>query len=147
MKRTMTAALFIIMSLVLGGCGESLPGLATVAGKVTVDGQPVDGATMTFMPDASNRDLTQGSATTDNQGAYRVKSGERDGLAPGKYKVVIFKRVSESKGSTGPGLSDIVQGKDVLPKSYGDASKTDLTIEVPPSGTTTANLTLSTKKK
>jgi hypothetical protein len=143
MRRRGTLGVVTVLALAVGGCGDSLPSLSGVSGKITLDGKPVDGAMLTFMPDSGNRDLTQGTATSDAEGAFRVKNGERDGLAPGKYKVVAIKRGSDTKGAAD--ITSLSMGKDLLPTVYGDASKTTLTIDVPSSGTSSANLELSSK--
>lgn len=69
--RQLSAALLVVaVSLLLAGCSPAgdRPPLGTVTGKVTVDGQPLSGVIISFMPD-SGRAAT---ATTNDQGEYQL---------------------------------------------------------------------------
>lgn len=138
--------LSLAVGLVASGCGgESRPSLASVSGKVTVDGQPAEDVRLTFLPDAANRHATPGTAKTDAQGAYRVEFEGGKGLNPGKYRVLAVKRVPTAKGID-PAIAELGgQMKDLLPARYASISDTDLKIEVPDSGTSSADLSLSSK--
>jgi len=68
------------------GCGNS-SGLVPATGKVTYRGQPLAGATVTFVP-------TQGTpaiGVTDDNGEFSVNTRELAGVAPGRYTVGITK--------------------------------------------------------
>jgi hypothetical protein len=60
-------------------------------GRVTLDGRPMAGARIAFMPEATNRDGTPGAAgaVADADGAYELAYRNRRGVAPGTYLVVI----------------------------------------------------------
>ena len=59
-----------------------------VTGMVTLDGQPLANATMSFLPD--NDQLEPAFARTDQQGKYTLQQTESvAGAPPGKYKVRI----------------------------------------------------------
>ena len=94
-------------ALAVTGCsgddGRVMLDTEYVEGVVTLDGEPVPDATVTFVP----VDTTQGmSATgrTDEQGVYKltaVGSGEATGEAeagtlPGEYQVGVIKTISDS---------------------------------------------------
>ncbi|MCR9296183.1 MAG: carboxypeptidase-like regulatory domain-containing protein [bacterium] len=72
------------------GCGSSNPPTAQVTGTVTLDGNPVEGATVLFIPDdASNKAAT---ASTQADGTYALTTFEAgDGAMPGSYKVKVHK--------------------------------------------------------
>lgn len=76
----------------VAGCGateEDRFTLVPVNGKVTKNGKPMPGATITFIPDASNTQSTPGVDSTGPEGNYSIRFKGRSGVAPGKYKVAI----------------------------------------------------------
>jgi hypothetical protein len=73
------------------GCGDSGPKLVPVSGTVTLDGKPLKGALVSFLPDTSNKTGQAGEDVTGGSGNYRAMTNGRTGLVPGKYKVVITK--------------------------------------------------------
>ena len=84
--RTACLLMVAFCALLSVGCGG---GQAKVEGVVTLDGSPVQGATVTFTP-------TEGSAVpgiglTDGSGEFRIESGAKSGLASGTYKVTVVK--------------------------------------------------------
>jgi len=91
-------SLFVVSSLL--GCAENND-LKTepVSGVVTLDGQPVEGATVTFRP--SEKGVGIGAtAITDAQGVYKLTATQivndkqpvqGAGTLPGKYQVTVKK--------------------------------------------------------
>lgn len=98
----------------VAGCGggSDAPELGQVTGTVTLDDKPLEGATVTFMPENSRAS----SGTTDASGKY-VLTYIRDqtGAAIGKHKVIVTKMVDE---------------RNVLPAIYSDEEKTPLSKDV-----------------
>jgi hypothetical protein len=87
-------ALLGAVALATLGCGGSSHKTAPVSGKVTLNGQPLAGATVTFQPVASGSqaDVGLGSyGVTDEQGKYalQVVGTERKGAVVGKHRVVF----------------------------------------------------------
>src|SRR4051794_27542937 len=80
------AALLLVMASVTG-CGS---GLASVEGGVTLDGTPVQGATVTFVPDSGSVSQVI-SGQTDASGKFVLGSGGKSGAPAGNYKVVVTK--------------------------------------------------------
>ena len=69
------------------GCGNDGPELAEVTGVVTVDGQPVAGAVLTFVPTAGGSPSYGG---TDNTGNYRLMfTDSKYGAMLGEHEVEI----------------------------------------------------------
>lgn len=132
------------------GCNKS-DGPATVkaAGQVTHKGQPVEGATVTFVPPSG-----KGAAVgmTDAAGRFRLMASGRDGALPGAYKVTVTK--TDAAAAAAPQATDAeamrkadMQGmgaaakadakpKDLLPGKYSAIDQTPLTAEVPEGGKT-----------
>ncbi len=149
MKMKMLALLAIAASAVLvSGCAKDT-GHRKTTGVVTYNGEPVEGATVVFIPSVQGG--ASGSAMTDAKGAYSATSGSvGEGLLPGEYKVTISKReevvdedqaafeageitydeLQERKYGNG-GLSGTgAVGKSLVPEIYSNAAATPLTVTV-----------------
>lgn len=118
------------------GCGRNasdLPKLAPVAGTVTLDGKPLSGATVVFVPTGSTHG-TGANGRTDQAGRYELakRSGEK-GSPTGEYRVVITKLVMPD-GSDFPVDSAVApinsSAKQILPVKYSMAGKTVLRAKV-----------------
>ena len=76
----------LLMAVLFCGCGGN-SNLATVSGKVTLDGAPVADATITFSPKATGSSAV---TRTDAQGSYSLRQTKAlEGAAPGQYSVKI----------------------------------------------------------
>ena len=138
----------------VAGCGgndEDKVKLVAVSGTVTLDGKPLEGAILSFLPDATNeKPQTDGGDVTGAGGAFVAKYRNRDGLAPGKYRVTVS-RPGEGPGGAAAGKalpeeiakSPYMAGlakpagtgkKEPPPWLYGDAGTTPLKQEVTASG-------------
>lgn len=131
------------------GCdGQRMP--VPVSGTVTLDGRPVEGATVTFHLIGDDRDGRPAIGQTDKTGTFRLKTGNEDGARPGDYKVVITKNVLADPKLKIPDFPDTPEGRNqrdhflwkhfgddqppyrsVLPDRYGDLKATPLTCKVP----------------
>ncbi len=83
---------FALAVAVLVGCGGTKSEIKTVpvTGVVTLDGQPVAGATVTFSPKSA--DGRAASGITDQSGRYTLTTaGAGEGAVPGSYAVAITK--------------------------------------------------------
>ena len=79
------------------GCGDATPKLVPVAGKVTVDGTPLTGGTVSFRPDKAkgNTSPYEPAAVIDAQGNYKMytpirSDAPKEGAPPGWYKVAVI---------------------------------------------------------
>jgi hypothetical protein len=139
--------LLAVPLLALGGC-SGVGKLDSVSGKVTLDGKPLAGVSVNFIPDAQKGNKTElgVSGTTDSEGNYhlqtitRVRSTTYDGAPPGWYKVTIRPTLGESpEGTAGP------KGKaSRVPVKYQNPDQTPFHIEVvdaPQAGAYDLNLT------
>lgn len=136
-----------LITLVLAGCGT--PEFAPVSGAVTYNGEPIGGATVTFMP-ADGKKLSY--ATTEADGTYRLAiAGERDrfGAAVGENRVKVS-AIAESGGqSNDPDLGSLPQmgaAKKIeylIPPKYFEYESSGLSFTVPASGSTEADFALA----
>jgi len=115
--------LFFAVSTLLAGCtptAEDQPDTAKVTGLVVLEGDPVEGAVVTFAPE-SGRPST---GITDSQGKFELAyNPETMGAKIGKHTVRISTQryVENADGST-------TEMKETIPAKYNTAST--LTVEV-----------------
>ena len=80
-------ALLILISLLVAGCGPG-NGMARVTGTVTLGGQPLESATVEFLP--ADDQGAPASGHTDAQGRYELMyTYDTAGIPPGEYIVSI----------------------------------------------------------
>jgi uncharacterized protein YfaS (alpha-2-macroglobulin family) len=117
------------------GCGSrevsKLPATVSAQGTVTLDGKPVENASVVFLATSGSHHAT---GTTDSAGRFRLKAfPEKDGAVPGSYKVEISKTVITSAGSDGDeALVNVQYG---VPVKYSSSTTSELTAEIPKEGT------------
>ena len=144
------------------GCSKGdRPAIAKAAGIVTLDGNPVEGATVTFEPVNGGRPCF---GTTDLEGRYAITSYEEgDGAPVGDHYVSVIKITGPGAAAPTPdtamGLSEIAPpGTDkdkaedpdkgtvyLVPRKYINAKTSGLKITVPDGGSTTLDLKLSVR--
>lgn len=134
------------------GCGGVRP--VKVSGTLTLNGQPVEGATVQFVPvDPGGRPAL---GLTKADGGFSLTTIEdQDGALPGQYKVVITYNPPLESSSAAPaqtteqGMKAAMQAqaqakktkpKYVIPPAYTDATKTPLTQTIPASGPITLEI-------
>ena len=108
--------------LILPGCvgcqRHDGPELATVSGTVTLDGQPLEGATVHFQPKSGRPSYGR----TDESGRYTMGySLERSGVTLGEHVVIIRTVLEDEHGQ--------VVRKEFLPKKYHDATTLSAVVE------------------
>lgn len=78
----------------LPGCGPSRPPTAPVEGVVTLGGQPLEGAAVTFTPVEGGRPAT---GATDAQGRFRLSTFDPgDGAILGEHVATVYKEEAAS---------------------------------------------------
>lgn len=131
-----------ISALGIAGCGggtdsNSLPKTAPVMGVVNLDGNPLEWATVTFVPSGTTKGV-ECIGLTDESGKYSLKQIRgSEGVPPGEYRVVISQLVASDGTPYKPGseIAPITAGaKEVLPVRYSNFEKTTLTANVPANG-------------
>ena len=148
---TFTLLLTIVCCL---GCqgGASLSGLVPCDGVVTLDGNPIEGVTIMFIPrdSGTQRDA---HAMTDVAGKFKMTTlKENDGVMPGTYSVTITK-YEQSGQLVATGETDPETGKPIMFETsvnrlsavYENRTKSPLEITVPKGGTKTATFELTSK--
>src|SRR5713226_3122156 len=93
------SALVLAAVLAGSGCGGAKK-LVKVEGKVTLDGAPLDGAMVKFMPQGGSGQPATGLTGTD--GKFRLTTYVTgDGALPGDYSVTITKVEEQQRTDVG----------------------------------------------
>lgn len=121
--------LLSILLLAAAGCGPSFK-TVPVSGRVTLDDKPVANAGVLYVP------VNQGPtarAMTDQDGRYKLMTGNLTGTAPGPYRVAVMRdevsgvAVGADGLETTPGKAATKRG---LPSIYADPNTTPLEITI-----------------
>jgi hypothetical protein len=88
MRWLQTIAPLALAGLVGCGADDGVPRVP-VSGTITMNGKPMAGATVAFIPDPGNKHQTPGSDATGPEGNYLLQWNHRSGVAPGSYKVAV----------------------------------------------------------
>jgi len=132
------AFMFAVLSLC--GCGSNsskpsdLPPLFPCAITITQDGKPLEGATVNLVPMEGTDSKYQASATTDADGKAVIKTYGYDGSPAGKFRVCVWKTLTESGGKTIDGYGEEVEAPGIeyrlVDVKYFDAKTTPHEIEI-----------------
>lgn len=128
----------VVTSSVLMGCGgggdPDRPATTPTTGVVTYNGDPVEGATVTFKPGAEGK---AAFGKTDAEGKFSITTFEGgDGAIPGSYTIAVTKmEVVESNAVSmdDPNYDPTIEEpepKSLLPTKYADAANSGLTATV-----------------
>jgi hypothetical protein len=117
-------------ALLAWGCGQSGPKLAPVSGKVTLDGKPLPGGTVSFYADATkgnqSKDIPTGKI---KEGSYELLTEGRKGAPPGAYKVVVFADQYSTDAPPLP-IGTAEQPRSIINTRYNRPDRTPLAVEV-----------------
>jgi hypothetical protein len=135
------------LCVVFVGCGQQgVEGLQPVTGTVTLDGKPVDGASITFK--AAGQGGRGGFAMTGPDGKFTLNAvGGGEGALAGKYQVGVVKMaattqtaatsaaeseaiVKERMASGAPLSAPSAPPKHFLPEKYATPESSGLEVEV-----------------
>ena len=139
-------ALLAAVALPLGCTGKALPTIVKAEGIVTLDGTPVENATITFISEKTDYHAI---GNTDAQGkfAMRVSRSEyngKTGACPGDYKVEISKSAVGGIKGEESGETEVTLRND-LPTKYASIGSSGLTVTVPKEGSDKLNFELNSK--
>ncbi|MDO5308402.1 MAG: carboxypeptidase-like regulatory domain-containing protein [Planctomycetia bacterium] len=144
---TLTVLLLCVLTFVVG-CGKKYIKTEGVTGTVTVDGEPVEGCNVYFIPADANG--ANGYARTDASGKYQLQTQQGQALAgttPGKYKVRFDYQVSVDTGKTMEENGEtipVLDSKSAIAKKYNNENTSGYEVEVVP-GANTFDFELTSK--
>jgi hypothetical protein len=126
-----TRILPLALIALFAGCG----GPPSLSGTVTLDGQPLAGAGVTFFPQQDDAETIVGM--TDQQGRFVITPAAGRSIAYGKYKVVVTKRAEPTPEQ----IAAMLTPDELLPPNYSDLAKTELEVEITSSADIDLHLT------
>lgn len=141
----------------IAGCGSDMPSTVPVTGTVTMDGSPVEGATVNFLSEEGARTA---SGRTDASGKFTLKTivgtDSADGAVVGRHQVAVVKTESEgqsvgdpkefmSKMAENPTITSDFKIKQVIPAKYGNPTMSGLTADVSEGGANDFTFELKSK--
>ncbi len=145
------ATLFVVAEA--AGCGSGdRPTFHKVQGKVTLDGEPLAEATLTFERVSGEqmefaRPSICISAADGTFAPWTLMEG--DGLPAGKYRVGVFAQKPVGGPAPTEGMSDTeyarIKWKSVVPAKYNSTTTSGLEVEVAPSGLQPDTIAISSK--
>lgn len=152
MRSVVCKSQFLLGMLVLclpltAGCGggASGPPLAKVTGVVTLDGNPVEGATISFVPKGEG---AMSLALTDPEGKFAMRTAAgKEGAVVGDHTITVSLSVTTGGGATGS-ADDLAPPQSfeggapaeapktlfLVPEKYGSPTTSGLTVTVPSGG-------------
>lgn len=152
-----TIPLLLVVAAASGcGGGSDRPRLAQASGIVTLDGEPVEGAIVNFLPVAGGRLAT---GTTDATGRYTLTTFDRnDGAAVGEHYIGVVKMGGDGMQQlaqaevpadeegllpdlSAPGVKQ-PEIEYLVPERYGNPKESQLKLTVPTGGTDNLNIAL-----
>ena len=148
--RTRGIPLVIVLLVGLAGCGGK--GITPVRGVVTLEGEPLAGATVLFMPE-DEEEGRPATGFTSADGSFQLMTFKvNDGALPGTYRVLIQK----TEASKDPQAAERAamerakakieekalqkRRKPTLPEAYATFDTTPLRCSVPVTGAVALNL-------
>ena len=109
-----TVAVLILVAAV--GCGDGRPKRVPVSGQVLVDGKPVKGGSIQFIPEGSRAS----SSDLDEDGRFSLRCFEKDdGAVTGTHRVKVAARAMEGG-----------KLRWYAPEKYADIDLADITVEI-----------------
>lgn len=138
---------FAVVACPIAGCGPTLPVVGKVSGHVTLDGVPIEGAAVMFVPVTGGRPAT--GVTNANGDFVLTTFSVTDGALIGEHHVTVAKRKpalvpearTETPGPVRPGAS---QPEWQTPERYSRPEQSGLSATVT-EGDNQFNFQLSSK--
>jgi hypothetical protein len=132
-------SLGFLLLLAVSGCGKNIPQNESVEGVAKLDGTPLVGVMVQFVPDGEKK-LPISSGFTDEKGHYTLQcENGKSGALVGQHHVVILQGHSEgartddpqaARGGEAPPTPQPGTRRPPVPAVYNLAAKTPLVIEV-----------------
>lgn len=108
----------LLVCVVIAACGCGTKNVASVHGKVTLDGEPVAIGNIAFVPPSGSGSR---AAASIEQGGYTIPASDK--LAPGTYRVEVswHKPTGRKIASADPGMM-IDETREAVPAKYNTDS-------------------------
>jgi hypothetical protein len=132
LQKSFPGSLVGCLALALAGCAR---GPVPVEGKVTMNGKPVAGATVVFIPEQGG---PEAGAQTDDEGRFRLTGTKTEGIMPGEYRVTVSKKEwppgTPPPDPTKMTFASVKAMRETIAQKYTTQDKTPLRVTVPARG-------------
>jgi hypothetical protein len=133
-RRYKQPGLGLLLLLAGGGCGQKYSLNGQVEGSIKVDGAPLVGVVVDFVPQGAEA-LPVSTGVTDKDGQFKLRCENRSGAVIGKHKIVIHpgrpRSPFDPEPVRGPAATPVPpKSNPPVPPSYTVASSTPLETEV-----------------
>jgi hypothetical protein len=136
MGRCVLASCCLLVLLASGGCSKTPPLNPDVEGTLTVNGTPLVGVLVEFVPEREES-LPTSNGLTDANGHYKMKCGTKNGAYISKHRVVIHIGRSAGPGAAPPDAGGVAQPSrptartnPPVPDQYKIAATSPLSVDV-----------------
>ena len=159
-RRCFSIALLVVCFFLLTGCGSPknprAKDLVPGTGNITVNGEPLIGAMISFIPAEDNQFATQSVAMSDVKGYFEATTfTSSDGIHPGNYIVTVICDEDTGPRPSAEAIAEMeAQGKPIssgdttrsqIPVRYNSPQTSGLTLEIPPKGHRRLSIALESK--
>ncbi len=162
MYRFALAVSCMAIGVTMLGCGGENVNTVPVAGVVTYNGSPVEGADVAFHPKSETGRVASGK--TDSQGQFTLTTyvspdQQELGAVPGEYAIAVTKTevsggpmspeemATQMQGSSSNSAPQLVDASSKLPERYATPTKSPLSETVPDGGVLELKLELTDGSK
>lgn len=133
--RAMVVSSLLVLFIGCGGAPAG-PKLYAVQGKVTVEGEPLPNATVTFQPESG----PIATGVTNASGEFTLKTGTAEGAVAGTHRVAVVATTGEKimenptpddlAAMSTSGKQETSQPKSLIPERYSKFETSQLTATV-----------------
>ena len=150
---------FFVALFALSGCRPAKDprarNLVPAKGHITMDDEPLAGATIIFIPSEDNKFDSQSSTFSDLKGYFELTTfTPGDGIHPGNYSVTVLKNeysnsisdeeIARQKAKGQPLSYDIIT-RSLIPTRYNSKETSGLNVEISPKGNRNISISLESK--
>src|SRR5262245_55053902 len=114
LRRWAAAGLFVVAAVVTG-CSN---GPASLSGSISLDGKPLDGATITLYPDKKDSGAGTVVGTTRPDGQFVITPSAGKWIARGSYTMVVSKRPEPTPEQA----ERLIIADEMLPAKYSNVA-------------------------
>lgn len=125
-------SLLVFSCFCFSGCSTNTLDTTKVSGSVTLDGQPIAGVEVAFIP--LSPDGREAYGTTDEKGVFTLTTPGANvdsGIIPGEYIATFTKFTSPADGLSGEEIQKkfpqgLPSAVNAIPQKYADKQSTDI---------------------